>query len=246
MKQKKQMVLGVLAMAMGVWISCQTVPHSTAPAADAMIQSYLTLSTSSVSDAIDQVLGQRGYMSHTIRPLFPVKMCGYAVTVLAQPTDEKVPPSMALDLIDTTAPGHVLVIVMDGPDGADVAAFGGIMGTGAQARQFAGAVLDGGCRDALQLEEMGFPVFTKSIVPTNSVGRYKNVAKNTPVVCGGIPVEPGDVVLGDGDGVVVVPKAHAAAVLRLALELEAKEAQTMEDVKALRSIRKASEKNQRI
>ncbi|MBI1388854.1 MAG: RraA family protein [bacterium] len=206
----------------------------------------MQVASASVSDAVDQVIGRRGFMSHDIRPLFPTKMCGRAVTVLARPANRKEPPSMALELIDTEPPGRVLVIVMDGPDGADVAAFGGIMCTGSMENGFAGAVLDGGCRDRLEIIGKGFPVYARGVVPSNSVGRYVNVAKNEPVQCGGVTVNPGDMIVGDADGVVVVPQARAWDVLNKAIELEKKEAITTEAVKKYKSIRKAAEVNNRI
>ncbi|MBN2327171.1 MAG: RraA family protein [Candidatus Omnitrophica bacterium] len=230
----------------GFLASCQTAQHAQRGSDDPLINGFMHIATPSISDAIDQVTGKRGYMSHEMRPVFPVKMCGRAVTVLAKPSTAKEPPTHALELIDTAPPGKVLVIVMDGPDGTDVAAFGGIMATGSKMRNFAGAVLDGGCRDVVEIEELNFPVFTRSIVPTNSVGRYVTVSKNEPVVCGGVQVTPGDILVGDMDGVVAVPQEHAAEILRVAQELEAKEAITTQSVKKLKSIRSASQKHNRI
>ena len=239
-------ILVISIFSISLLCACQTTTVRQNPSGDPVIDAYLQVATASVSDAVDQVIGKRGYMSHEIRPLFPTKMCGRAVTVLAKPSTEKQPPSMALELIDTETPGKVLVIVMDGPDGADVAAFGGIMCTGSVERQFAGAVIDGGCRDVIEIESMGFPVFTKGIAPTNSVGRYINVGKNIPVTCGGVAVAPGDIIIGDSDGVVVVPQQFALDVLKKAQEPEAKEAVTTKAVKQLKSIRKAAEQNNRI
>lgn len=216
------------------------------PHQDPIVRAFIPLASSSVSDAVDKVVGQRGFMSHEIKPLFPVKLCGRAVTVRAQPSDKTEPPVMALELIDTSEPGKVLVIVMDGPDGRDVAAFGGIMCTGSVARGFAGAVLDGGCRDVREIQEMGFPVYSRSIVPTNSLGRYVNVAKNQPVICGGVEVSPGDILVGDRDGIAVVPQAYEQEVLKTAQDLEKRETATARDVIKLKSIRQASEKNKRI
>jgi len=235
----------ILLLSMGLFGSCQTV-QTTRNTEDPLIEGFSQLTTSSISDAIDRVTGKRGYMSYEIRPLFPAKMCGYAVTVLAKPSDKSEPPNMALELIDTEPPGKVLVIVMDGPDGPDVAAFGGIMCTGSVARGFAGAVLEGGCRDVGEIQAMKFPVFARGIVPSNSLGRYINVAKNQTVVCGGIKVSPGDIIVGDTDGLVAVPRQQAEEILRVARELEIKEAETMKSVKELKSIREASQKHKRI
>lgn len=229
-----------------LFAGCATPQQSRVDPDEVLIQSFSKLATASVSDAVDQIVGQRGFMSHEIKPLFRTKLCGRAITVLAKPSTESRPPSMALELIDTAEPGKVLVIVMDGPDGADIAAFGGIMGTGSKARGLAGAVLDGGCRDAVELEEMEFPVFARGIVPSSSLGRYINVSKNEPVVCGGVTVRPGDILVGDGDGIVVVPQERANEVLQRAQELETKEAATMNEVIRLKSIRQATEKLNRI
>ncbi len=227
-------------------VGCVTAPTKTSQHPDPLCEEFTHLATASISDAVDTITGRRGFMSHEIKPLFPVKMAGRAVTVLSKPSTKSEPPSMALELVDTCAPGHVLVLVMDGPDGADVAAFGGIMCTGASSRGFAGAVMDAGCRDVTEIEAMNFPVFTRGIVPSNSLGRYVNTAKNAPVLCGGVTVNPGDIIIGDRDGVVVVPKEHAEEILRLAQELEAKEAITAKTVKELKSIRKAVQKHNRI
>lgn len=225
---------------------CQGLQLKSSKSGDPVIDGFSRLATASVSDAVDQVTGKRGFMSHTIKPVFPTKMCGYAVTVLAKPSNKKEPPVMALELIDNSPPGRVLVIVMDGPDGADVAAFGGIMCTGSVARGFAGAVLDGGCRDIREIRQMKFPVFARGIVPSNSLGRYINVSSNQPVICGGIEVKPDDILVGDEDGVVVVPAEHAHEILDVAQELEAKEAITTEAVKEMKSIQKATQKHNRI
>lgn len=242
----------IVALVSVLLASCTTPPtrspqfQDPKPHQDPIVQAFAPLASSSVSDAVDKVVGKRGFMSHEIKPLFPVKMCGRAVTVLAKPSDKTEPPVMALELIDTSEPGKVLVIVMDGPDGQDVAAFGGIMCTGSVARGFAGAVLDGGCRDVREIQDMGFPVFSRSIVPTNSLGRYVNVAKNQPVLCGEIEVSPGDILVGDRDGIAVVPQAYEQEVLKTAQDLEKREAATARDVIKLKSIRQASEKNKRI
>ena len=253
MRRKMQIRLILLmGMAWGGLFGCQTaqLPHeqneTAIPSEDRLLQGFAQLSTSSISDAIDQITGKRGYMSHEIRHVFTTKICGRAVTVLARPSSQNEPPKIALELIDTEPPGKVLVIVMEGPDGANVAAFGGIMGTGAQMRGFAGAVLDGGCRDVSQLQAMKFPVFSRGIVPSNSVGRYINVARNESVLCGGIPVRANDIVVGDMDGVVVIPQEREEEILRLAQELEKKEAETIESVKKLKSIQNASQKHNRI
>ncbi|MFB3785567.1 MAG: RraA family protein [bacterium] len=236
----------VLLAGLACLAACQTAQIHQPESPDAVVEQFSRLTSSSISDAVDRVTGRRGYMDHDMRPVYSAPFCGRAVTVLAQPSTASEPPRMALDLIDTEAPGKVLVIVMDGPDGRDVAAFGGIMCAGAMARGFAGAVLDGGCRDAAEIQARKFPVYARGIVPSNSLGRYVNVSQNQPVTCAGVRVTPGDIVRGDSDGVVVIPQARAEEILRVAQELEIREAATVQDVFQLKSIRAASQKNQRI
>ena len=227
---------------------CATGPKASRLAQDPLVQRAAKLATASLSDAMDQVLSQRGFLSSAIRPVGRhARMCGRAVTVLSRPSDdEPQPPTEALRMIDESDPGSVLVIVNEGPGGADVAAFGGIMCTGSVVRGLAGAVLDGGCRDVVEIEAAGFPVYARAIVPSSSVGRYVNVSANQPVTCGGVVVRAGDIVASDWDGVVVIPADHAEEVITKAEQLEAAEAETTKAVRELKSIRKALDRTGRI
>ncbi len=108
-------------------LGCATAPR---PAArDTLVAAAGDMAAASLSDAVDQVVGKRGFLSHGIRRMTPGKRCGRAVTVLARPAPagEKAPPTLALETIDEAEPGSVIVIVMEGPEGADVAALGGII-----------------------------------------------------------------------------------------------------------------------
>src|SRR5579872_1102184 len=84
------------------------------------------------------------------------------------------------------------------------------------ARDFSGAIIDGGVRDLPQLRKINFPVFATGVVPSTSVGHYRFAGANIPVVCDGVTVNPDDIVVADSDGVVVVPHAKAQSVLALA------------------------------
>src|ERR1044071_4829242 len=97
------------------------------------------------------------------------------------------------------------------------------MGTPLPARTFSGAVIDGGVRDVAYLQKISFPVFALGIVPSTSVSHYRFAGANIPLVCDGVPVSAGDVVVADADGVVVVPRAKAAEVLVAAQEMDFKE-----------------------
>jgi len=209
-----------------------------------IVSRFRKLATASVSDAVDKVTGERGFMSHEIKPIFNCKVVGPAVTVKEVFALKNEGPKMALSAIDAAEDGSVLVISAE--NAKDYALFGGLMGTGAKVNGLDGAILDGGVRDVNELKEIGFPVFSRSLVPSTTLGRIITVASNIPVTCGDIWVNPGDIIVGDTDGVVVVPKDKAEEVLLKAEEIEEIERQQTEDIKLLKSITQAVEKWSRI
>ena len=192
----------------------------------------------SVSDAIDDVMGQRGFMRPDMRPLFKTKIVGRAATVQLKPAlRPQNGTNFNLQVLDEAAPGSILVYALD--DGLDVAGIGDLMATTAQVRGIAGAVIDGGARDVEEIMRMEFPVFCRSITPASIIGRQVSVAAQVPVVCAGISVRPGDYVMGDMDGVVVIPHEYAQTIAELALEFDATEIKMREMIRATGSIRKA-------
>ena len=209
-----------------------------------IIQAFRCITTASVADAL-WGLGIAGHMCHEIKPFMKVKIAGPAVTVREEPTTERVPPSHALELIDHSAPGSVIVIGIDGF--RDVAVWGGLMTAGAVVNGIEGAVLDGGVRDIEEIErDFGFPVFARSICPATTVGRFKTVAANEPVNIGGVTVNPGDLIVGDRDGVVVVPASLVEAVLKEAQDIENREREQTILIHETKSLLKGLEKYQRI
>jgi regulator of RNase E activity RraA len=209
-----------------------------------IIQAFRAITTASVADAL-WGQGISGHMSHEIKPFMKVKIVGPAVTVWEEPTSERVPPSHALELIDQSAPGSVIVIGIDGF--RDVAVWGGLMTAGAVVNGIEGAVLDGGVRDVEEIErDFGFPVFSRSICPATTVGRFKTVAANVPVNVGGVIVNPGDLIVGDRDGVVVVPTSLVEAVLKEAQDIEDREREQTRLIHETKSLLKGLEKYQRI
>jgi regulator of RNase E activity RraA len=149
-----------------------------------------------------------------------------------------------LDAIDAAPPGSVYVMVM--PDGADFAGIGGLMATAMRYRGLAGAVVDAGVRDTPQIQRIQFPVFARGIVPSTSINHYRFVARNVPVTCAGVRVEPNDLIVADEDGVAVVPRAKAAEVLKKAQELDDTEHRMYPFIEKFRSIKEAVEKFGRI
>lgn len=201
----------------------------------------------SIADAVDKVCGQRGFMASGIKPrINDQRICGPAATVLEVATDEFVPPQHALDLIDEAPQGSVIVIAIEG-GAPDVAVWGGLMTAGAVANGHAGAVLEGGVRDLVEIRrDYGFPVYALDVSPATTLGRYKTVAAQVPVRVGGIIVHPGDIVVGDVDGVVVVPRARADEVLKMAEEIDVRELEQAKLIIAEKSLRKGLAKYGRI
>jgi regulator of RNase E activity RraA len=218
--------------------------QDSAAATDAatLLEGFRHVEVASVSDALEQITGRKMYLSHRIRPLFPSKFAGFALTVLLKKEQNHDPNALngMLAAIDGGAPNSVYVMVVE--DGADIAGMGGLMGTAMAARNFSGAVIDGGVRDVAYLQKIGFPVFAQGIVPSTSIGHYRFAGSNIPVVCDGVSVNPADIVVADADGVAVVPRSSAAQVLATAQELDFKEHSMYATIEKLKSIEEAVKK----
>jgi 4-hydroxy-4-methyl-2-oxoglutarate aldolase len=203
-------------------------------------------STGNIADAVDEATGQRGFMVHDMKPIFKAKIAGPAATAVLRPvlkTDKREYPNYALQILDEATPGSVLVYVLE--DGMETAGIGNLMSTTAKVRGLAGAVIDGGARDIDEIEEIGFPVFSRSVTPATSVGRYVSVAKQVPVTCGGVLVRPGDYIVGDVTGVVVIPAERVAQIVELLHQYDEKENKMVPIIKEQKSMLKALERYNR-
>jgi regulator of RNase E activity RraA len=205
-----------------------------------LLDGFRHVEVASVSDALEELTGKRMYMSHRMQPIFTSKFAGYAVTVRLKRDEGNQDPAALngmLAAIDQGTPNSVYVMALE--DGADIAGMGGLMGTAMMARDYAGAVIDGGVRDVAYLRKIGFPVFATGIVPSTSVHHYRVDTTQAPIVCDGVLVNPGDIVAADSDGVVVVPRAKAAEVLASAQQLDFKEHSMYAHIEKLKSIEQA-------
>jgi len=226
------------------WPSTAKRSQETAKPSDdaSLLEGFRHVEAASVSDALEQITGRKMYMTHRMRPIFPTKFAGFALTVLLKKESNKDPGALTgmLAAIDQGTPNSVYVMVVE--DGADIAGMGGLMGTAMSSRNFSGAVIDGGVRDTAYLQKIGFPVYALGIVPSTSISHYRFAGSNIPVVCDGVAVNPADIIVADADGVVVVPRSTAAQVLALAQEMDFKEHSMYAWIEKLKSIQEAVKK----
>ena len=200
-----------------------------------LVRRYKSVRVADVIDALDRYgFHERLLVSQRIRPLYPgIKLAGYAITVQTRKVQEEI-PSMSPEEYDKYAEewyrtranydhfmkfaGSGTVIVVDSSSCPDVGFWGSTIALIAKAKGVEGTVIDGGCRDTWEIRRMEFPVFCSNIGRTEVVGRLEIRPEdvNIPVTIGGVTVNPYDIIIGDDDGVVVVPKGIAEEVLKRA------------------------------
>ena len=193
---------------------------------DDNIQRASKLDTTSLSDALDR-LGIAGQCLG-IKPLdHRFRMTGRAFTILYGPPSK--PPGTVGDYIDDLEPDTVVVLDNGGRENATV--WGDILTTVAHRRGIAGTVIDGACRDTHLALSLGYPIFSRSYSMRTGKDRVQVEATNCTVNIGDARVDAGDILRGDSDGVIVIPKAHESEVLRVAEEVDTVEGRILQAVR---------------
>ena len=175
------------------------------------------------SAVISDILDSLGYRNQTMDPLIrplvnDMVVAGIAKTVMAADVHRlpEKPYAKQIEVLDQIKPGEIFVATLNGSHRS--AFFGELLSTATRARGGRGAVIDGLSRDSKKIIEMGFPVFSRGFRPTDSLGRNEVMEYDVPISCGGVTVNPGDLIFADMDGVVVVPSPLIEEVITKALD----------------------------
>lgn len=192
-----------------------------------------------VSDALDAIGIRNNVMSAGISPLLPsMRAVGIAATIEFAPSesfDIEDPYGPAIDFLDSLLAGQIAIVATGQTDRS--AFWGELFSTAAKSRGATGVVCDGPLRDTNLILEVGFDAFGASSRPIDYKGRMAVVGVHQPVVCGGVQVHPGDAVIADWDGIVVVPADHIDVVFAAANERASGERTVLNELKKGRSVR---------
>jgi 4-hydroxy-4-methyl-2-oxoglutarate aldolase len=179
------------------------------------------LASSNVADA----MGRFGFMDPGIQPRSGFPLVGLAVTVQCRPADNL----MVHKALQVATPGDIVVVSTCG--NTTSAVFGELMCHTAAAAKLGGIIVDGAIRDVDGITRLGMPAFSRSVCP-GSCDKDGPGEINVPISCGGAVVMPGDIIIGDGDGIAVVPRAAAAEIVELVLQLMDREKKRIAEIGA--------------
>jgi len=185
-----------------------------------LVERFRGLASSNLADA----MGRFNFMDSAIQSRSSLLLCGLAVTVNARPADNL----MVHKALQVATPGDIVVVSTGG--NTTSAVFGELMCHTASAAGLGGIVVDGAIRDVEGITRLGFPAFSRTVSP-GSCDKDGPGEINVPVCCGGVVVSPGDIVVGDNDGVVVIPAGDAVEVLALVTALMDRESKRIAEIK---------------
>lgn len=213
-------------------ISLFATPNPTDETAASEVESPATISTDDferlaarlytavVSDALDAVGSKAHILSPAIRPIQPTvkPLIGRAATARSEPVDQapERPYSALMEAMGLLNRGEILIVAAGG--GARSAIFGGLLATAARASGAVGCIVDGAIRDTDELTKLGFPTFATGFSPADSYGRDEVVEHGCTVICGGVEIHPGQLIIADIDGVVAIPLELEGEVIGRALD----------------------------
>ncbi len=203
-------------------------------AQDELLERLSKLDTCAACDALDR-LGLRG-ATIGVRPVWLCpRIVGRAVTCKIKPAGlEKSKQHLGTPAIDAAQAGDIIVV--DNGGRKDVSAWGGLLSLASKLKGLSGVVIDGACRDVDESRDVGFPVYARAVVPVTARGRIVQDSTNEEIEFGGVQVHAGDLVIGDGSGVVIIPASRAAEVVAEAEKIAGHEAKMAEAIRGGRSV----------
>jgi 4-hydroxy-4-methyl-2-oxoglutarate aldolase len=209
-------------------------------AREPIVERLLKLDTCAVSDGMDR-LGLMG-ATYGIRPMWPCpKIVGRAVTMKIKPVGlDKAKHHLGTLPIDAAQSGDVIVI--DNGGRPDTSCWGGLLALAAKTKGISGVVIDGACRDIDESRDVGFPVYARGAVPMTARGRVMQETYNQEIEFAGVQVHPGDLVIADGSGVVIIPRSKEEEIVRAAEAVAATEARMAEGIRQGMSVLEVLEK----
>lgn len=196
---------------------------------DGLVASLARFDTCMISDAMDR-FGLAG-ATVGIRPAWKCpKIFGRAITMKLKPAGfEKPTQHLGTAAIDLAQPGNIIVI--ENTVRPDAPGWGGLLSLGAKTKGLGGVVSDGPIRDVDECEQLGFPVYSRSVVPISARGRIVQESVNQEIQFAGVQVKPNDIVIADGSGVVIIPASKAAEVIAAATEMLDQEMKMAEEIR---------------
>ena len=188
-----------------------------------LIERLSKVDSCAVSDALDS-LGLKG-ATWGVRPQWPCpRIVGRAMTMKIKPVGLEQPTQhLGTPAIDAAKPGDIIVI--DNAGRPDISTWGGLLSLSAKLKGLSGVVIDGACRDIDEARDLGFPVYSRGVVPMTARGRVMQESFNLEIQFAGVQVRPGDLIIADGSGVVIIPKEKEQEAVEAAEAVFQKEAE---------------------